>query len=85
LYIWRILLIDNNLSFKLTSLFKEKKVVAKHVYGEGLDRAKDFEVWNYTKEFKYTILTKDSDFFDYPEFAWFSAQNNPFKMRQCKY
>lgn len=57
-----MILIDNNLSYKLKSLFLKRDIEISHVYGEGLHRSSDMEVWRFAKSKGLTILTKDSDF-----------------------
>jgi predicted nuclease of predicted toxin-antitoxin system len=52
------LLIDNNLSHKLASVFKNSVHVRDNV-GVG---ASDAQIWEYAKSNDFIILTKDNDF-----------------------
>ncbi len=52
------LLFDQNLSPKLTEVFKDSL----HVQNAGLDLSDDLMVFRYAKKEGYTIVTKDSDF-----------------------
>ena len=58
------LLFDQNLSFRLVARLKNEYPGSVHIGALGLDRASDFEVWNYAKANSFTIVTKDSDFND---------------------
>jgi len=56
------LLFDQNLSYRLVSRLKKHYPDSIHIATLGLDKASDLEVWNYAKEYGYTVVTKDSDF-----------------------
>ena len=58
----RRILIDNNLSHKLTDSLKSLGFEAIHVKAVGLQEASDNEIWQYATANNYHILTKDSDF-----------------------
>ena len=57
-----MLLIDNNLSFKLVGLLALAFPNSNHVrFCTGIS-ASDLLVWDYAKKNDFTVLTKDSDF-----------------------
>ena len=58
------LLLDNNLSHRLIPRIEDLFPGSTHVAQAGLDRATDWEVWNYARTRSFSILTKDSDFND---------------------
>jgi predicted nuclease of predicted toxin-antitoxin system len=58
------LLFDQNLSYRLVAKIFEVFPDSAHVEALNLDRATDFEVWQYAKENGFIIVTKDSDFND---------------------
>ncbi|MCX6350390.1 MAG: DUF5615 family PIN-like protein [Bacteroidetes bacterium] len=77
-----MLLIDQNISFrieeKLKSVF-ENSVHVKHV---GLNDKPDLEIWRFARKNNYTILTFDSDFVDIamlngspPKIIWLRTGN----------
>ncbi len=57
-----MILIDQNLSYRLAQFFKKKRVIAHHVYADELHEADDMKIWQHAEKSGYTILTKDSDF-----------------------
>ena len=56
------LLLDQNLSPRLTKQLAEIYPGSTHVQSVGLDRASDETVWDYARQNDYLIVTKDSDF-----------------------
>ncbi|MBX7257907.1 MAG: DUF5615 family PIN-like protein [Candidatus Hydrogenedentes bacterium] len=56
------LLLDQNLSPRLTRLLSHQFPGILHVSEIGLDRASDLAVWEYARENDCTIVTKDADF-----------------------
>jgi predicted nuclease of predicted toxin-antitoxin system len=57
------LLLDSNLSWRLTTLLSEQFGECIHVNKTNLPKpAKDTEIWNYAAANGYTIVTQDSDF-----------------------
>jgi len=57
------LLLDANLSWRLTAVLSEHFGECVHVNKTELPKpAKDTEIWNYAAANGYTIITKDSDF-----------------------
>lgn len=58
------LLLDENLSPRLTESLQDLFPGTAHVDGCGLGAASDEEIWRFAKENGYVIVSKDSDFFD---------------------
>jgi predicted nuclease of predicted toxin-antitoxin system len=59
------LLLDANLSWRLTATLKQHFTVCLHVDQIGLNiPVKDNEIWNYAKENDLIIVTNDEDFLD---------------------
>jgi len=56
------LLLDQNLSPKLVKQLNEQFPDTKHLIDIELDRASDFEVWEYAKSNNFIIISKDTDF-----------------------
>jgi predicted nuclease of predicted toxin-antitoxin system len=56
------LLFDQNLSYKLVRSFFDEFPGSAHVRDLGLASALDTEVWEYAKQFGFTIVSKDTDF-----------------------
>lgn len=56
------LLFDQNLSRHLVRRLSEDFPDSQHVTAVGLDTATDEEVWRWTGEHDYVIVSKDSDF-----------------------
>jgi predicted nuclease of predicted toxin-antitoxin system len=59
------LLFDQNLSYRLVRRLSDLNLDLKHVNEVGLQGASDKEIWTYAKENGYSIMTFDSDFFDF--------------------
>ena len=54
-----------------------------HVMFKGLDEAADQEIWNFARKENFTIVTKDSDFYDFsallgspPKIIWLRIGNS---------
>jgi len=82
------LLLDANISWKLTNILKPIFGECKHVDAINLKiPAKDIHIWNYAKENGYIIITKDNDFLDLleskgfpPKVVLISTGNNSSKI-----
>ena len=58
------LLFDQNISFRIVSKISDFFPEAKQGRKLKLVNYSDKEIWNYAKEYNYTIVTFDADFFD---------------------
>jgi predicted nuclease of predicted toxin-antitoxin system len=58
------LLLDQNISFRITSKIQDLFPDSKQVRDLGLENSKDSFLWNYAKENNYCIVTFDGDFYD---------------------
>jgi predicted nuclease of predicted toxin-antitoxin system len=58
------LLFDHNLSPALINRLQDLYPDSEHVYRLNLDRVPDAEVWEYARQEKFLIVTKDADFSD---------------------
>jgi len=56
------LLFDQNLSYKLARSLSDEFPGSAHVRDLGLASALDTEVWEYARQFGFTIVSKDTDF-----------------------
>jgi len=77
------LLLDQNLSFKITKGMREIFPDIKHVSDVNLSSADDLGIWNYAKNNNYCIVTCDSDFIDIsvlngfpPKIIWLRIGNS---------
>jgi predicted nuclease of predicted toxin-antitoxin system len=59
------LLFDQNISFRILRGIESHFPIATQVRLEGLEDASDKEIWQYAKEKGYTVVTFDSDFYDF--------------------
>ena len=59
------LLFDQNISFRILSKIKSVFPDSVQVREIGLEDASDKEIWSYAKRNAYTIVTFDSDFYDF--------------------
>jgi predicted nuclease of predicted toxin-antitoxin system len=57
------LLFDQNLSHRLVRTLADVYPDCQHVRNVGLRDASDTQVWNYARSNGYTIVSKDSDFY----------------------
>lgn len=76
------LLFDQNLSPRLVERLIDIFPNSTHVSLKGLDRATDDEVWEWSRENGFTIVTKDADFNELstlrgfpPKIIWIRAGN----------
>jgi len=76
------LLLDQNLSFKLLTNLEKFYAGSAHVRILGLDRAKDLEIWEFARKRGFTLVTRDSDFYEYstllgfpPKVIWIRSGN----------
>jgi len=58
------LLFDHNLSFRLIDKISDLFSESLHVYQVNLNEAEDIRIWEYASKNNFTIITKDTDFFD---------------------
>jgi len=58
------LLLDQNISYRLSKLISEKFPEAKHLSELGLADSTDMAIWEFARSNSYTIVTFDSDFYD---------------------
>jgi len=58
------LLLDQNISFRITNKIQDIFPGSKQVRDLGLENSKDSFLWNYAKDNDYCIVTFDADFFD---------------------
>jgi predicted nuclease of predicted toxin-antitoxin system len=58
------LLLDQNISFRITSKIQDLFPGSKQVRDLELENSKDSFLWNYAKENNYCIVTFDGDFYD---------------------
>ena len=56
------LLLDQNISPNLVKKLIEQFPDSKHLIDLNLDKATDFEVWEYAKSNNFIIISKDTDF-----------------------
>lgn len=77
------LLFDQNLSYRLVARVNETFPESAHIAALNLDKASDFEVWEYAKNNGFVIVTKDSDFNDLttyygfpPHIIWLRSGNS---------
>lgn len=76
------LLFDHNLSFRLIDKIADRFVDSNHVDRLDLSQAEDSIIWKYAKENDFSIITKDTDFFDFvslkgfpPKVIWIKRGN----------
>jgi predicted nuclease of predicted toxin-antitoxin system len=79
------ILFDQNISYRIISKIIVDYPHAKQVKQLGIENYSDIEIWDYAKKNEYTIITFDSDFFDFanikghpPKIIWlrFGNANN---------
>jgi predicted nuclease of predicted toxin-antitoxin system len=58
------LLLDQNISFRITTRIQDLFPGSKQVRELGLENSKDSLLWNYAKNNNYCIVTFDGDFYD---------------------
>jgi len=80
------LLFDQNISFRLVIAIRDLFPDAKQVKELGLENQSDRKIWEFARDNEYTIVTFDSDFFDYslvwgypPKIVWIRTGNKTTK------
>jgi len=80
------LLLDENLSPRLAALLSGIYPGSVHISQVGLESAADLLIWDYAKRYGFTIVSKDSDFYNRsvllgcpPKVIWLRAGNCPTK------
>jgi len=58
------LLLDQNISFRITNKIQDLFPGSKQVRDLGLENSKDSLLWNFAKKNNYCIVTFDGDFYD---------------------
>ncbi len=58
------LLLDQNISFRITNKIQDLFPGSKQVKDLGLENSKDSFLWTYAKDNDYCIVTFDGDFYD---------------------
>ena len=58
-------LVDAQLPAELNQLLNDQGHVSEHVLELGVAQSKDRVLWEYAKEFRAVIVTKDEDFADW--------------------
>ncbi|EKD23188.1 MAG: hypothetical protein ACD_83C00012G0004, partial [uncultured bacterium] len=76
------LLLDQNISRKLTPDLQRLFPGSSHVFILNLHQASDLEIWNYARDNDFIIVTQDSDFFEKslifgfpPKVIWLRSAN----------
>ena len=76
------LLFDENISFKITKKIIHLYPDSKHLSDLRLIQSTDFEVWDFAKKNRFSIVTFDSDFMDLalikgfpPKIIWLKIGN----------
>ena len=76
------ILLDQNISFKLVPKLKVLFDDVFHVNDFNLINSKDLEIWNYARNCNFTIISFDSDFYDFsllyghpPKIIWLRTFN----------
>jgi len=81
------LLLDQNISKRIVPTLQTSYSDSSQVYLEGLEKASDKDIWEFSKKNKFTVVTKDSDFHELaiiygppPKIIWLKCgnQNNQF-------
>ncbi|KKQ88329.1 MAG: hypothetical protein UT11_C0034G0005 [Berkelbacteria bacterium GW2011_GWA2_38_9] len=80
------LLLDQNISRKLTPDLQRLFPGSSHVFILNLHQASDLEIWNYARDNDFIIVTQDSDFFEKslifgfpPKVIWLRSANTSTK------
>jgi predicted nuclease of predicted toxin-antitoxin system len=80
------LLLDQNISFRITNKIQDIFPGSKQVRDLGLENKKDSLLWNYAKENGFCIVTFDGDFYDLglikgssPKVIWLRLENTSTK------
>jgi predicted nuclease of predicted toxin-antitoxin system len=77
------LLFDQNISFRVVTRIEDLYPGSKQLQEVGLHGCKDIEIWDFAKSNAYTIVTFDSDFYDFslvkgipPKIIWLRLGNS---------
>ena len=77
------LLFDQNISFKIKNSLIEFFPESKHVSDFNLQNSSDTKIWEYAKNNDFTVVSKDSDYFDLsavlgspPKVIWINVGNS---------
>lgn len=57
-----MVIVDQNLSPSLVRFFNARGIEAVHVLSLGMDRSSDGAIWNYARDERAVVVTKDHDF-----------------------
>lgn len=76
------LLFDQNISFRVLRLLPDSFSDCRHVRSVGLNDCNDSKIWQFAKQYDFTVVTFDADFFDIsvlkgfpPKIIWFRTGN----------
>ena len=76
------LIFDQNLSYKLVRRLEPLFPESTHVARVGLSEADDTEIWEYTRNNGYILVTQDTDFYEmglikeiHPKIIWLRTGN----------
>jgi predicted nuclease of predicted toxin-antitoxin system len=76
------LLLDANLSFRLVKKLNDLFPEIEHITNLMLNTSSDTDVWKYARKNNFTIITKDSDFYELsllhgipPKIIWIKRKN----------
>ena len=76
------LLFDQNISFRIIKQLDSKLPESSQVRLLGLENAEDIEIWEYAKANDFTVVTFDTDFYDFslikgvpPKIIWLRLGN----------
>jgi predicted nuclease of predicted toxin-antitoxin system len=78
------LLLDQNLSFKLTKVLSDVFASVRHVRALDLTESSDIEIWEYAKRNGFIVVSQDADFAEMaalhgppPKVVWLRCGNQP--------
>jgi predicted nuclease of predicted toxin-antitoxin system len=76
------LLLDQNLSFRLLARLGDAFPGSSQIHRLGMEHADDLAIWRFARENGFTIVTKDSDFYERslvhgfpPQVIWLKCGN----------
>ncbi len=76
------LLLDQNISFRVTKMLADIFPGIAQVRELGLENSRDIEIWQFAREQQYVIVTFDADFYDIsllrgipPKIIWLRTGN----------
>jgi predicted nuclease of predicted toxin-antitoxin system len=76
------LLLDQNLSYRLLARLEEVFPGSSQIHRLGMEHADDIAIWHFARENGFTIVTKDSDFYERslvhgfpPQVIWLKCGN----------